>query len=123
MTRARRAAALLPLIGSALAAAAPPPAPVVLDRLFFSPDERRAMEHPRRPSIAPTPAPPGAPALPAVVRPERPIPLDSAGVPRPAAAEVNSVETPPPKMTGFVKRSSGNDTIWINQQPQYRRGE
>ena len=34
-----------------------------------------------------------------------------------------SVPLPPPKVTGRVTRSSGNDTVWINHHPQYKRGK
>ena len=30
-----------------------------------------------------------------------------------------SVRLPPPKVTGRVTRSSGNDTVWINHSPNY----
>jgi hypothetical protein len=96
--------------------AAPAPAPVVLDRLFFSAEERRALDRPPRadaPSLATqvTPVPAVREALPPPRRPS------------PASQESRSVEAEPPKVTGYVKRSSGNDTIWLNQQPRYRRSE
>jgi hypothetical protein len=31
-----------------------------------------------------------------------------------------SVVLPPPKITGRVVRSSGNNTVWMNHHPQYR---
>ena len=36
-------------------------------------------------------------------------------------AEVQSVPLPEPRITGKVIRSSGNNTVWINHYPQYKR--
>jgi len=100
--------------------AAPPPARVVIDRLFFSQDERNALERPRR-----TEAP--APVVPMATIPDPPpgraIALDAAGTPRPAQPQPKSVEIPAPKVTGYVKRSSGNNTVWVNQQPHYKHAD
>jgi hypothetical protein len=35
---------------------------------------------------------------------------------------MESVPLPAPKVTGQVIRSSGNNTIWVNHNPQYKRG-
>lgn len=121
MTRSSRSTVVLGIAWFAIAAhGAAPPAPVVLDRLFFSVEERRALDRPSR--NAPT-----APSAPAVASQASPPPAPRETPPvrrsaRPAEAP-RGVEVEPPKVTGFVKRSSGNDTVWVNQRPQYRRTE
>jgi hypothetical protein len=79
-----------------------------LGRLFFSPAERKAMNE-RRASPPPKPI---------------------ANAPKKESVEPDvqesteageSVRLPNPKMTGKVIRSSGNNTIWFNQYPQYKR--
>ena len=35
--------------------------------------------------------------------------------------EVQSVRLPEPRITGRVTRSSGNNTVWINHYPQYKK--
>lgn len=79
-----------------------------LGRLFFSSAERKAMnENPV--SAAPK-------SVVAVTQKENPAPEPK------ASAEVSkSVRLPALKVTGKVIRSSGNNTIWVNHSPQYKR--
>lgn len=77
-----------------------------LSRLFFSPAERKAMNERR---TLPPPKPIASAARKESVEPDVK-----------ASAEVGeSVRLPNPKITGKVIRSSGNDTIWFNQSPNY----
>ena len=79
-----------------------------LSRLFFSPAERKAMNERRA-------APPPKPIASAAKK-------ESVETDVKASAEVGeSVRLPNPKITGKVIRSSGNNTIWFNQYPQYKR--
>lgn len=77
-----------------------------LDRLFFSADERRTMNQKR---ISPVremkreASPKEDAESTASLRPTESVPL------------------PPPKITGQVIRSSGNNTVWVNHYPQYKR--
>ena len=77
-----------------------------LGRLFFSADERRALNQKR--------------ALPA---PD--LAREALSKQELAASDepTESVPLPPPKVTGRVTRSSGNDTVWMNHHPQYKRGK
>lgn len=78
-----RAAALL--LGAALAAAAAPCAAQELGRLFFTPEQRSALDARRK-----------------------------ARVPdKPAAAVVAS---PTMRLDGYVKRSGGKSTVWLNRE-------
>ena len=77
-----------------------------LGRLFFNAQERQLLNQKR--------------ALPAPdVAREALSKKELAAVDEPT----ESVPLPPPKVTGRVTRSSGNDTVWINHQPQYKRGK
>ena len=77
-----------------------------LGRLFFSAEERQVLNQKR--------------SLPAPDKTDGSLPTQ-----KPAASfdSMESVPLPPPKVTGRVTRSSGNDTVWINHQPQYKRGK
>ncbi len=77
-----------------------------LGRLFFGAEERRVLNQKR--------------ALPAPDLAQEALPKQE-----PAAGDepTESVPLPPPKVTGRVTRSSGNDTVWINHHPQYKRGK
>ena len=77
-----------------------------LGRLFFSADERRVLNQKR--------------ALPAPdLARESLLKQELAASDEPT----ESVPLPPPKVTGRVTRSSGNDTVWMNHHPQYKRGK
>jgi hypothetical protein len=79
----RRAAVLL--LGAALAAAAAPCAAEELGRLFFTPEQRAALDARRK-----------------------------ARVPdKPAAA---AVAAPTMRLDGYVKRSAGRSTVWVNRE-------
>jgi hypothetical protein len=78
-----------------------------LARLFFTPQERQSLNQKRvAPPVMPTPK------------------FATQPIPAPADVErtADSVALPPAKITGRVVRSSGNNTVWINHYPQYRRG-
>ena len=77
-----------------------------LGRLFFSAVERQVLNQKR--------------SLPAPDKTDGSLPTQ-----KPAASfdSMESVPLPAPKVTGRVTRSSGNDTVWINHQPQYKRGK
>ena len=77
-----------------------------LGRLFFSAEERQVLNQKR--------------SLPAPDKTDGSLPTQK------PAASFDSMESVPlsaPKVTGRVTRSSGNDTVWINHQPQYKRGK
>ena len=77
-----------------------------LGRLFFSAQERQLLNQKR--------------ALPAPDLARESLAKQE----RSASPELmESVPLPPPKVTGRVTRSSGNDTVWINHHPQYKRGK
>jgi hypothetical protein len=78
-----RAAALL--LGAALAAAAAPCAAQELGRLFFTPEQRSALDARRKARMPDTPA---------------------------AAA----VAAPTMRLDGYVKRSGGRSTVWVNSE-------
>ena len=79
-----------------------------LGRLFFSAEERQILNQKR-------------------IAPIREAKLESVpkadSEPTAALAPAESVPLPPPKITGQVLRSSGNNTIWMNHFPQYKRGK
>ena len=77
-----------------------------LGRLFFSAEERWVLNQKRA-----LPAPDLARE--ALLKQDLAASFDS----------MESVPLPPPKVTGRVTRSSGNDTVWMNHQPQYKRGK
>ena len=77
-----------------------------LGRLFFSADERRVLNQKRALPVPDL-------ARESLLKQER----AASGEP------TESVPLPPPKVTGRVTRSSGNDTVWMNHQPQYKRGK
>lgn len=80
-----------------------------LGRLFFNAAERKAMNEKRLSSNA---------------KPNSSVAKIESS-PREAkypAEESESVRLPDPKITGKVIRSSGNNTIWLNHFPQYKRG-
>jgi hypothetical protein len=79
-----------------------------LGRLFFSAAERKAMNEKRA-------LPPPKPI--ATVAKKESVESDV----KESAEAGESVRLPNPKMTGKVIRSSGNNTIWLNQYPQYKR--
>ncbi|MEO5860929.1 MAG: hypothetical protein ABIW48_00500 [Burkholderiales bacterium] len=79
-----------------------------LGRLFFNAAERKAMNEKRLP---PNPKPIASVA-------KRESPAREAKAP---GEESESVRLPDPKITGKVLRSSGNNTIWLNHYPQYKR--
>ena len=79
-----------------------------LGRLFFSAAERKAMNEKRA-------LPPLKPI--ATVAKKESVESDV----KESAEASESVRLPNPKMTGKVIRSSGNNTIWFNQYPQYKR--
>jgi hypothetical protein len=78
-----RAAALV--LGAALAASAAPCAAQELGRLFFTPEQRSALDARRKARL-----------------PDRPT----------AAA----VASPTMRLDGYVKRSSGRSTVWVNSE-------
>ena len=77
-----------------------------LGRLFFSADERRVLNQKR--------------ALPAPDLAREALPKQELAA---GDEPTESVPLPPPKVTGRVTRSSGNDTVWMNHHPQYKRGK
>ncbi len=77
-----------------------------LGRLFFSAEERRLLNQKR---VLPAPDL----AREALSKQEL---VASAKV-------MESVTLPEPKVTGKVIRSSGNNTVWMNHRPQYKRGK
>ncbi len=76
-----------------------------LGRLFFSAEERQVLNQKR--------------SLPAPDKTAGSLPIQ-----KPAASfdSMESVPLPAPKVTGQVTRSSGNNTVWVNHHPQYKRG-
>ena len=78
-----------------------------IGRLFFSAEQRQILQQQR---AAPLPLPP----------PETPAKAKSAVTAKQEPAE--SVPVTPPKITGKVLRSSGNNTVWLDHKPQYKRG-
>jgi hypothetical protein len=88
-----------------------------LGRLFFSPEERAQLDAHRN-TAKPIPAPgPVVSTLPPAKREPQ-----SVLVPAPQAKRGD--ETPPRRqvMTGFVERSSGSNTVWMNNQAQHVEG-
>lgn len=79
-----------------------------LGRLFFDAAERQAMNDKR---LSPKPKP-----IASVTKKESPAPE-----PKEQAEVTESVRLRAPKITGKVIRSSGNNTLWVNQYPQYQR--
>ncbi len=77
-----------------------------LGRLFFRADERRVLNQKR--------------ALPAPYVAREALPKQELAA---SDEPTESVPLPPPKVTGRVTRSSGNDTVWMNHHPQYNRGK
>jgi hypothetical protein len=77
-----------------------------LGRLFFDSDQRRNLDQ-NRLNVAAEPA--RVPA--AKVSPDK----DK------NQAAIASVPIPPQRITGRVTRSSGNNTVWVNQTPSYVR--
>ena len=73
-----------------------------LGRLFFSADERRVLNQKR--------------ALPAPDVAREALPKQELAA---SDEPTESVPLPPPKVTGRVTRSSGNDTVWMNHSPNY----
>lgn len=73
-----------------------------LGRLFFSADERRILNQKRSAPSQET---------------------SREAVPKPVAnlEPAESVQLAPPKITGRVVRSSGNNTVWVNETPNYLR--
>ena len=98
----QRCAALLILLATGISAAQAEE----LGRLFFSAEERRVLNQKR--------------AVPALdLARESLLKQERAASDEPT----ESVPLPPPKVTGRVTRSSGNDTVWMNHHPQYKRGK
>jgi hypothetical protein len=95
-----RSAAAFALAGALLCA---PVCAESLGRLFFSPAERQALDQPPPPARV-------AESKPESVRAPDPVPV----APKRRAA---AVKGPDPKVTGFVTRSSGKNTMWLNQKP------
>jgi len=82
-----------------------PDAGAEVGRLFFTPAERAALEQSRRQAqAAPTPAPEPPP--------QRPV------VSAPPPAEVLPVVT----VDGYVRRSGGEATVWVNGENSYDGG-
>ena len=77
-----------------------------LGRLFFSAEERWVLNQKR--------------ALPAPDLARETLPKQELAA---SDEPTESVPLPAPKVTGRVTRSSGNDTVWMNHQPQYKRGK
>ena len=98
----RRCTALLILLATRIPAAQAEE----LGRLFFSADERRVLNQKR--------------ALPAPDLAREALPKQELAA---GDEPTESVPLPPPKVTGRVTRSSGNDTVWMNHHPQYKRGK
>jgi hypothetical protein len=76
-----------------------------LGRLFFTPQERQALDDKRR--LGANKAAAGVHSASAL-----------ASEPEPAQ-EAASVIVPQPVVTGFVVRSSGKNTVWLNQRPAF----
>ena len=107
-----RSACCVGLLAAVLAGTGLPAGSAGLGRLFFTPEERRAMDAARIRGARSTGADKSGPAQ------------DGAGGGMSTArTEPAIVDLPPPIVTGYVHRSSGNDTLWVNQKPQYRPGE
>ena len=98
----RRCTALLILLVTRIPAAQA----AELGRLFFSADERRVLNQKR--------------ALPAPDVARKALSKQELAA---GDEPTESVPLPPPKVTGRVTRSSGNDTVWMNHHPQYKRGK
>ena len=77
-----------------------------IGRLFFSPDQRQNLNQKRSNVTVPPARVPTAKVSPDTVTD----PVSTASVP-----------IPPQRITGRVTRSSGNNTVWINQTPNYAR--
>jgi hypothetical protein len=91
-----------------------------LRRLFFSADERAQMDAKRSApkAIVPSPQPmtPPAPVVPDVKDQPRSTIVAAPPVKKKKAPQRTQV------MTGFVERSSGTNTVWINNQAQALEG-
>jgi hypothetical protein len=77
-----------------------------LGRLFFTAQERQALDDKRKAGVNKNAA--------ATQTAATALPAESVPVP-----EAESVIVPEPVITGFVVRSSGKNTVWVNQQPAY----
>jgi hypothetical protein len=92
-----------------------------LGRLFFSAGERAKLDAIRN-------APKAVVPTPQVTQPAAPIVPDSNKKPRSvmvAAPRVEKKDRAPQRrqvMTGFVERSSGANTVWMNNQAQHMQG-
>jgi hypothetical protein len=80
-----------------------------LSRLFFDKQERQILNQKR--SLVPPVAVQGAGPK---ITPSR--------EPTASLEPTEPVPLPAPKVTGQVIRSSGNNTIWLNHNPRYKRG-
>lgn len=78
-----------------------------MGRLFFTPQERQALNQKRLRAQA-------SGAHKTDAKSDAELMAD--------AEPIESVPLPPPKITGKVTRSSGNNTLWVNHYPQYKRG-
>lgn len=107
----KRACALLLVAAAAAVDAAP------LARLFHSPEERAALDATRSTQKSASAASPAtAPAATQTLRPK------ALSVTLQPGAESKKRRQRRSVMTGFVERSSGNNTVWINNQAQQLRG-
>lgn len=91
-----------------------------LERLFFSKPERAQLDASRN---APKPLPP-APQVTKPVVPVMPVDKEPDSVILSAPREEKKTPSPPRRqvLTGFVERSSGTNTIWMNNQAQAIEG-
>jgi hypothetical protein len=101
---------ILLALGLPMAADAAP-----LGKLFFTPQEREALATPPKPIQAQTSIP-----APTAARPTG-TPMDSGGATKTKAVATKPApgSKQPERITGFVLRSSGNNTVWVNHAPRY----
>ena len=105
MRRRRGFFAAIPPAAFAVAAAllCAPACAESLGRLFFSAAERQALDR--------------KPAPPPVIETKTENLRTPSPAPRPPKRRPEVVAVPEPKVTGFVTRSSGKNTMWLNQKP------
>lgn len=91
-----------------------------LGRLFFSAEERATLNAARDAAKRPPPPPATKPKLAVAIPQAAPAPAIEPAEEKPKAPRKSAA--PKAVMTGFVERSSGLNTVWLNNQPRQVRG-
>ena len=92
-----------------------------LGRLFFSPAERAELDAYRKAPKVAAPLPPTAPPL-VRAAPESKKAPQSVIVAAPRMDRRNEAQQRRQVLTGFVERSSGANTVWMNNQAEHLQG-